>query len=751
MSTSVLVRAFISDDGFPLAGVAVRLESMVVTLPTLLGTATTDNSGVARFAISTSSTPLTLLTPRISIRASIIDQSNMVVRAVTRTVRLGASNRIAIGLKAAAYLNSGLAPVIPDNRPARLAKICRELTNEARTPLGREQLCLLHAILGTMTRLDAPKNDIEKQAAALVTKQFGATAAKQAGRAAEDMLKTIKTCKLPPEVDCTDKLDIDGMAQRFFGGSMPIYKGLQELARRQEADPSTTLGPQGRGWPFTTPFKPSKNCASQYQVDYPNGSTILNPATVNLIEAWDPGLQSVVREGHVGQRRLVARALDMVHGWNVKTTDMNVPVTSNTALLMVTDDHAASLVVPVVAHPVTGNQVLAVDVRPGLKIRLSGANFIDDTCTMTAEFRAWDAPNDRKLVPRATTQPAAGLDGLQLTVHGDNTQPANTADVTNSSRDVIVFEWPATLTTPGLYSLHLSFANNTGIPTTMIHGPNCDTTPDFGVVRSQVLHFVILPGLIATAATVRLTEARCTEKNSLYDNVFTSFNGFTLRYAIDPSTGGFDGTSVEETSGNFSQLVFMLPGNWDPALLAYPGNPPRVLRFDEITTALLVAMDNPHALDKIFLSIAIFALFVIGLLIIIALIAAAIFVIFLSAGALAPVIIGALITGTFTIGGALVGFLVAALGNAYNILVASINAEPIGTVILSFGGAELAHLTSDFRFHQAIWTVPRSTHYEAAGGMDHESGSINTTRIRERWESQAGGGDYRFTTEARPS
>lgn len=762
MAIFVDVRVSIAGEGFPLEKVKVKLDLMLGRRATLIGFAETNATGVATFLVATPPQPPLFGFQSTTVRASVVDASENTVRSMTRTVRPGARNRIAVNLSVKDYLSSGLAPVRPDRKKELLTQLCTALNRQALSASGRESICLMHAILGSASRLEAPGTPIEKQVAKIVTARYGSDATKHASTMARDMLESLDSCGLPDELRCTGGIDVDEMAKRMFGGGNPIFPGLSLAAQRFEPDPETTVGPQKAGWIFTTDFAPSKDCESQYAQDFPAGNIVLAPPTVNKIEAWDPGLHSVIREGRVKERQLGVRSLDIVHGWNAKITEMQVPLSSPFAMLMVNDLHPANSVVSYVAHPQGDVQVLAVDVRSGLKIRLSGANFIADTCEVSAQFRPWGTPDDGRLVPGDVAQVASGLNGLQLSVHGDDTQPPDGSDVTEVARDVVVFEWPAALTAPGLYSLHLRFQNTTGQPTTMVHDQNCATTPDFGPARSQVIHFVILPDVAPSATTIRLRQASCHAKNSaIYDNVSTTFSGATVRFAVDPATDQLEAALVEERSGVHSELVFVPPKDWDPGLRAFPDSPPRPLRLDEFSMAQLLAMDLPHGVTNLLVAILVAVIFVIGILMLLMLLVAAIvLIIYLTPAVLAaaaiPVkftgaIIVAMITGSFGFAGFLGTAWGAVMGPLNDLILATFNAERIGKAEITFGGAELAHLTSGIRFHRAIWAVPRELSLHADGGMVHDFSNIGGNAIIESWRSNAGGGEYWFETEARSS
>ena len=143
---------------------------------------------------------------------------------------------------------------------------------------------------------------------------------------------------------------------------------------------------------------------------YPDGLLVLAQPSVNRIEVWDPGLQTIIRMGHVPEKELDVQAMDVEQG-DFRSTRVSMDVNLDDEQCLVMEDDG------------NGKQVLVVDVRPDQKVTLMGSGFVSVKATLYADVREWDVLPDGRLQPQTAVLPLPGFDAITLDVHGASTAP----------------------------------------------------------------------------------------------------------------------------------------------------------------------------------------------------------------------------------------------------------------------------------------------------------------------------------------
>lgn len=757
MNLTLLVQISVIGTGGGVPGVEVRIARVAAGAPSRpMGSGVTDASGTARISIDVARAGLAELPVvfPLEVAVTLHDERGRVMHRAQRTVEAYRSQvRLSVALtkaELAQWLRTRPPRRTPDEK---WVDVCRDVREQARTPEGARALCLAQGLLATMTHLDAPTNNLEMRAAEVLNKRFSGAEIEQVKGLSARALARLRKCLPDTDPTCAEGIDVDGLANAlFFGGGAP-FPGFEKIVKSIAPDPTLTLGPQQPGWAWGTPFHPSKDCAVTYLTLHPEGHQRLHVPLVNAVEVWDPDHQATIREAEVGPRQLTVRVVDPAQGWRAEVLDMDVPLNDETCLVLVGDDHAANAPSPGHYPGTSGNQVLAIDVRPGQKVKLMGGGFVASECRIVAEFRGWqDEPEDGRLVPKASVGAAGALNGTTLTAHGTPDPPPPGVTITTSIRDEMVLEWPAGAGQAGIYSLRFEFENTTELPTSITHTADCDVELDFGPVRSNVLHFVVLPALASPRFTVTATQMVCQQKTNqgllhLADDIFYQADGL-LTAVVTKGDGTLEEDLRQVISRSGSRL-FWGPGTWNALLRNFPENlPPAVVGLDEFVTAHVKSSEVAGPTDRLILGTVLTVLLILLVLLVVAIVIAVVAIFVVTYGVAASVIV-AIIGGVVSFMGFMFGPVFAAGMAAITALVATVTgAEVMGHTATAFSGKHLAHRLSPFRFHRVLWPYERPPLGPAAGTMTEVSSDESADGIVTEYSSIRLGSSYRYFIEA---
>lgn len=762
------VRVFLREDGHGLAGATVELyrRSGGRARPEQIGRGKTATDGTARFPITferNGRRGAASARAEIDLDVVLCDAAG---KPVYRTRRSVQPRRDAVRLSVPLRRWQARRLGVVQDKPKRSFDGRKQAwcawwsAQHAKRPKETvTSLCLTRTVLDAVAGLHQPSNALQKMTAERLKRQVDASHLKRIAKHARAGVKAMDACDLPVDVKCT-AADSDGrfkdFVQRTFFAPDGEGHGLIQSFKSSAPDPAANLGDPEAGAPFTASAVFTKTCSAQYEngdlagpgaddmEQYFPDAQVLVPPSVNRIEVWDPETANNVRIGRVRDKELTVQDRDVREGWRTRTIELDVEL-DDPACLVLEDDGA-------------GRQAFVVDVRPGQKVRLMGAGFINEKARVHVDVRDWRDVNEHgALLIEDDVLPVPGFEGTELDVHGAGADPQPDETPATYNKDEIVFTWPQAAEREGLYRLRLAFENETGTFSELVQDPDdCTISVNEDPVLTVPLYFAVLPPVSARRTRLVATEVHCDDETdpeamiiNLADDVLYEVTGSMSRFRIEDATGEPVDETEPPVQATGSRLFWDAPDTWMAGLEAFPGADGALafLRMDEMLVASANAFEVDGELDRALVHAALFVVLVVVVLLLIAIIAGAVIALIAagvltvgSGGTAVPTIgivatVATFLTGAvFTAGLAAIELIVASVGGA----------ELIGQAMTLYTGSEIAHRLSPIGFHRVLWVHERPDEGTTVTNTERIEAEEEDGDFREVYRADALGGSYRF-------
>ncbi len=610
-------------------------------------------------------------------------------------------------------------------------------------------LCLMRFVLDTMSGLNDPKTDTQKQVVEQLKNRVTQAQFNDVAQVSANGLAFFDQSQFTNGISCSATDDVENLAKHLIKTSDTLSQVAKAL-EISEPPLDANLGIAKAGLPFLRTFDGwPKDCEANYLTDpnnfanrsiwdefYPDKLEILEPPQLNEIKVRDPREERIVREARVPAKELdILALLDDIDIENSVTLEMSVPLDDANCVVLKSDAFD------------NGRQILAVDVKPGQQIGLYGSGFVAPQATWSVERALWEEIDaEGRLVPEQFFVDVANWDGEVIQVFGMDSHPNNSTPQTFTG-DRIVFNWPDNITQEGLYRMQLIFRNEEGLVTGVEADPStCDITITRDEkLRTMPFYFAILPKLEPFNIRVKATDVNCIDETNpelpwpFADDIRFGASALVQRYELD-NNGNISLFTSFEGAGSGGQHWFKDGETWQPNFSLMPENTsslPLPLNFNEFLIAPLIAEESDD-IDATVIIWIVAIVFMIVVSIIVVVVAVIIGLLFEGVGVfpalgVAAKIVAAIWTEGIPITQMIVEYVVAELDDV-----------PIATLAPMFAGDEIAHQLSPVRFHRFLWSIPRSVLAQSIRTTDFDRA---TNRVTEVYRVAALGGTYDFQLE----
>lgn len=486
------------DEARVIPGVTVRLYGRDTTdAADLLGTATTDENGKARFDVSAghhvgrsgSASPRSLP----ALHAVVVDARGKTVTSVRwEKIEKALPPMLIVAIDRELIARHRFFPRKPratrEERERAWIDQWKKVDHKKKPP---GDLCLVRMVADVLSGLSAPKNDLQKRAA----QQLVGSSAEHLRVASElgaRMRGMVDQTGMLNENKCSSELPSEDVWRALSrpGGAL---SGFSQAVLEVERPPRDIVGPVQAGQARSHPFDGWDNkcielfshgqLTGQARRDMenffhePNTLVVLDPPVIRKIKVYAPAFQHTVRSADVATKIVELNLFNPETGLDPVTLAMDVAPDNADYLVDHTD-------------PITGRQVLAVDVQFGQTVTINGAGFAAEKAMVTVAYAEWE-PID------ANSAAAMPLKPQDFEIVGDWPQMSEVHGSAVYGNDNVVFDWPDAGLRPGLYRMSLEFENKTGLPTlsSPLQDKSSCTLGLTDQIVTEPIYFAVLPAL----------------------------------------------------------------------------------------------------------------------------------------------------------------------------------------------------------------------------------------------------------------